>query len=261
MEDSATPTLTKQEKHWIRTAILTLIGIIVFFMLVSTVRAVSVGNVGIITRFGKVVGEDQSGLHFIAPWPFESMTGMNVQVQKSQVEASAATLDLQSVSTTVALNYNLTPQTANQVYREVGTNYVATIIDPIVQETFKSVTAKYNATDLVQERAQVQQQTLKDLITAFNDRGITVDNLNIVDFRFSPDFSKAIENKQVEAQNVQAAQYKLQQAGLNAQANQVQDTALTQAILEQQAIAKWDGKLPATLAGGGTVFNIPLQGN
>ena len=237
---------------------LTPVYIILFFIVVSMFRTVGVGQVGIVTRFGRVVGEDQSGFHLIAPWPFEGMTGMNVQIQKSQVTASAATLDLQQVDSTIAVNYNLTPTTANQVYREVGPNYVSAIVDPIVQETFKAVTAQYNATDLVQERAKVQAQSLTALTAAFNARGITVDNLNIVDFQFSQAYSAAIENKQVEAQNVQAAQYKLQQAQLNAQANSVQDSSLSQQILEQQAISKWDGKLPQYL-GQGTVFNIPLN--
>jgi regulator of protease activity HflC (stomatin/prohibitin superfamily) len=233
--------------------------IILLFMILSIVRVVSVGHVGIVTRLGRVVGEDQSGLHFILPWPIEQMTGMNVQIQLSQVPANAATLDLQQVSTTVALNYNLTSQTANQVYREVGTNYVSTIIDPIVQETFKAVTAQFNATDLVQERSKVQAETLNELTKAFNAKGITVDNLNIVNFQFSSQYSSAIENKQVEAQNVQTAQYKLQQAQLNAQANQVQDAALSPQILEQQAISKWDGKMPQVVSGGtGNIFGINL---
>jgi regulator of protease activity HflC (stomatin/prohibitin superfamily) len=236
--------------------------IFLFFVLISSVRTVSVGQVGIVTRFGRVVGEDQSGLHFIAPWPFEGMTGMNVQVQKSQVDASAATLDLQTVSSTIAVNYHLTDATANQVYREVGTNYVSTIVDPIVMETFKAVTAQYNATDLIQERAKVQAESLANLQTAFQARGITVDNLNIVNFQFSPQYTAAVENKTVESQNVQAAQYKLQQAQLNAQANQVQDAALTPQILEQQAIQAWanGAKMPTTLYLGSSssVFGIPI---
>lgn len=247
-------------KYW-RRGIAGVIGVILLFIVISMFRVVSVGTVGIVTRFGKVVGEDQSGFHFILPWPIEGMTGMNIQIQKSQVTASAATLDLQEVSTTVALNYNLTPQTANQVYRQVGTAYVNTVVDPIVQETFKAVTAQYNATDLIQERSKVQEQTLNELTTAFRDRGITVDNLNIVNFDFSKEFSSAIENKQVEAQNVQAAQYKLQQAQLNAQANSVQDAALSPQILEQQAIAKWDGKMPQALSGGSNIFGINLTSN
>lgn len=236
------------------------VALILLFMVVSMVRTVSVGEVGIVTKLGRVVGEDQSGLHFILPWPIERMTAMNIQVQKSQVTASASTQDLQIVTTTEALNYNLTQATADQIYREVGVNYVGTIIDPIMAEVFKEVTAQYNATDLVQERSKVQSQTLADLQEKFKARGITIDNLNIVDFEFSPQFTTAVENKQIQSQNVQAAQYKLQQAQLNAQANQVQTAALTPAILEQQAISKWSGTLPTTLASGnGTVFNIPLQ--
>lgn len=233
---------------------------IVLPIFLSMFKVVGVGQVGIVTRFGQVVGEDQSGFHMILPWPFESMTQMNVQIQKSQVDASAATQDLQTVTTTVALNYNLTPATANQIYREVGTGYVATIVDPILQETVKSVTSQYNATDLIDQRSKVQAQTLAALQSALSARGITVDNLSIVNFEFSPQFAQAIEDKQVQAQNVQAAQYKLQQAQLNAQANQVQQAALTPAILEQQAINKWDGKMPQAVSGGtGNIFGINLQ--
>lgn len=238
-----------------------LIGIVVvaLLFLVLCVRTVGVGQVGIITRFGSVKRQENSGITLKLPYPIEHLTKMNVQIQKSQVGASAATQDLQEVSTTVALNYNLTPRTANQVYREVGTDYVPTIIDPIVQETFKAVTAQYNATDLVTERAKVQQETFKELTVAFKDRGITIDNLNIVNFDFSKQYSSAIEDKQVQAQNVQAAQYKLQQAQLNAQANQVQDSALTPQILEQQAISKWNGKMPQSVGSSSTIFGIPLQ--
>lgn len=233
---------------------------LVIILLLMTIRVVGVGQVGIVTRFGNVNREWASGVHLKLPWPLEAETKMNIQIQKEQQEASAATQDLQTVTTTVALNYNLTPATANQVFREVGGDYKVRIIDPILQETIKATTSQYNATDLVDERPKVEAQTFTALTAALAKRGVTVDNLSIVNFQFSPQFSAAIESKQVEAQNVQAAQYKLQQAQLNAQANQVQTAALTPAILEQQAISKWDGKLPAYLQGGAgsSVFGIPL---
>lgn len=249
-----------QPNHQVRNWVLGGVGgFIVLIFLLTTFRVVGVGQVGIQTQFGRVIGEKQSG--FVVKWPWQGLALMNIQVQKEQQDASAATADLQTVTTTVALNYNLTADSANTVYRTIGPNYKARIIDPILQETVKSVTSQYNATDLIDQRPAVQTKTFLALQAALAKRGITVDNLSIINFQFSADFSQAIENKQVEAQNVQAAQYKLNQAQLNAQANQVQDTALTPQILEQQAIAKWDGKLPNTLAGGGTVFNIPLQGN
>ena len=137
-------------------------------------------------------------------------------------------------------------------------NYEQTVIDPILQETVKGVTAQYNASDLIDQRARVESQTLTQLQAALTDKGVTVDNFSIVDFQFSPEFSAAIEQKQVAAQQVQQAQYQLQQAQLKAQANQVQDAALTPAILEQQAIARWDGKMPTTVSGSSAIFSIPV---
>lgn len=234
--------------------------VIVLLRFAMGIRSVSVGNVGIITSYGNVKGEVPSGLHYI--WPWETITKMNVQNQKVQVDASAATQDLQTVTTTVALNYNLTPKTANDIYKTVGPQYQRVVIDPILQETVKAITSQYNATDLITQRSTVEAKTLAALTKALTDKGITVDNLSIVNFQFSAQYSAAIESKQVEAQAVATAQYKLQQAQLNAQANSVQDAALTPAILEQQAIARWDGKMPNAVSGGsGTIFGINIQGN
>jgi regulator of protease activity HflC (stomatin/prohibitin superfamily) len=233
--------------------------VVVLIVALASIRTVGVGQVGIRTQFGRVIGEKQSGLTVVPPW--QGMTKMNIQIQKEQQEAAAATHDLQDVNTTVALNYNLTSATANQVFREVGPDYKARIVDPILQESVKAVTSQYDATDLIDLRPAVEAKILTQLQNKLSQRGITVDNLSIVNFSFSADFSKAIEQKQVEAQNVQAAQYKLQQAGLNAQAQQSQATTLTPNYLELQAIQKWDGHLPNTVAGagGGSILSIPLS--
>lgn len=232
------------------------VGLIILFLLFCF-RVVGVGQEGIVTRFGKVSREQGSGVLIKAPWPIEHLTKLSIQNQKVQLEASAATHDLQTVTTTVALNYNLTPATVGQVYRQVGTSYLTVVIDPILQETVKSVTSQYDATDLVDQRPAVEAKTLADLQAALTAKGITVDNFSIVNFSFSKEFSDAIEQKQVAAQQVQQAQYKLQQAQLNAQANQAQVAALTPAVLEQQAIQKWDGVMPKVV-GGSSIFNIPI---
>jgi regulator of protease activity HflC (stomatin/prohibitin superfamily) len=83
-------------------------------------------------------------------------------------------------------------------------------------------------------------------------------DLSIVDFKFSEEFTKAIEAKQVAAQEAERAQYNLDRAELDAQAQEAQKESLSPLLLQKQAIEKWDGKLPNYL-GSGTVFNIPLQ--
>lgn len=223
-------------------------------------RVVGVGQVGIVTRFGQVSREQGSGVLIKAPFPIEHLVKMNVQTQKEQQSADAATHDLQSVTTTLAVNYHLTPDTARKVYQEIGVEYKARVIDPIIQESVKSITSKYDAADLIGKRPEVQLSLEDNLSHKLSQRGITVDNVSIVDFSFSKEFDASIEQKQVAQQNAQKAQYELQTANLKAQAQDVQAKTLTPEYLQLQAIEKWNGILPTTVAGGnGTILSIPLS--
>lgn len=223
-------------------------------------RVVGVGEVGIITQFGQVTRTVQSGIVIKAPWPIQQLTKMNIKTQKEQQDASAASRDLQTVTTTIALNYHLTPLTAKKVFTEVGTNYSSIIIDPILQESIKSVTSKYDAAQLIEKRGEVEIAMQDKLESKLTDRGITIDNVSIVNFNFSEAFDQSIEQKQVAQQNAQKAQYELQTATTRAQAQDVQAKTLTPEYLQLQAIEKWNGVMPTTVAGGnGTVFNIPIS--
>jgi regulator of protease activity HflC (stomatin/prohibitin superfamily) len=221
-------------------------------------RVVGVGQVGIMTQFGKVIGEHQSGAFFKSPWA--GFTTMNIQVQKEQQDAAAATKDLQSVTTTIAMNYHLTSATAFDVYKNIGVDYKAKVLDPALQEVVRATTSQYNASELISQRPQVATAILDSLQAKLAPVGITVDGTNIVGFAFSSQFNSATEQKQVAAQNAQKAQYDLQTAQLESQAQQVKAQTLTPEYLQLQAIQKWDGKTPTTMTGGSTIFSIPLQG-
>jgi len=82
--------------------------------------------------------------------------------------------------------------------------------------------------------------------------------LSITNFSFSKEFSGAIEAKQVAAQNAERAKFNLEQARLDAQAQEAQKVSLSNELLQKWAIEKWDGKMPQYV-GGGAIFNIPLQ--
>lgn len=236
------------------------LGVVVLLFFVFCFRIVGVGQEGIITQFGKVSHEQGSGILIKAPYPIQHLVKMNIQTQKEQQDANAATHDLQSVTTTIAVNYHLTPDTARKVYVEVGTEYKVRVIDPIIQESLKSVTSKYDASDLIGKRAEVEKVLEDSLISKLTQRGITVDNVSIVNFQFSNEFNAAIEQKQVAQQNAQKAQYELQTATLKAQSQDVQAKTLTPEYLQLQAIEKWNGVLPTTVAGGsGTILSIPLS--
>jgi prohibitin 1 len=239
-----------------RRIIIAVMAVALLLWLVTTVVVtVGTGKVGVVTQFGQVTGREMGeGLAFKVPW--QQVTVYDVRVQKEESRAQAATNDLQDVSSVLALNYHLDRGRISDIHRRLGPDYKVRIVDPAVQEVFKSASAKFTAAQLITNRAEVKNDVVTSLKSRLESRGIVVDDLSIVDFQFSPDFAKAIEQKQVAQQNAERAQFTLQQAQKDAEAQAAQKASLTPEILQKQAIEKWDGHLP-TYLGQNSVFGIP----
>ena len=233
-------------------------GIILLLLLLTSIVAIPAGEVGVVTQFGKVTGKELSpGLNTKLPWPIQSVEIFDTRVQKEQADATAASADLQTVNATVALNYHLQRDRISTIFQQVGPEFSGRVIDPAIQESIKATTAQFTAADLLTKRPEVKEKSLTVLTSRLEKYGIVVDDLSIVNFSFTDEFNKAIEAKQVAQQQAEQAQYHLEQAQKDAQAQAAQKDSLTTEILQKQAIEKWDGHMPQYL-GSGAVFNIPL---
>lgn len=233
--------------------------VIVLIALFTGIRQVGTGQLAVVTRFGKVTNRELGeGLHLVSPFGVDQVSRYDIKVQKDESEVSAASKDLQDVTGTVALNYHLDAKKVSQVHQEIGPMFAVKLIDPALQETFKATSAKYSASELITNRSEVKNEALKGVKDRLEKYGIVVDDLSIVNFKFSPAFAKAIEEKQVAQQNAERSQFNLQAAQIDAQAQQAQAVTLSPLYLQKQAIEKWDGKMPQYI-GSGSVFNIPLQ--
>ena len=233
------------------------------FLSVYTVPA---GFVGVVTRFSAVQRIVQPGFGIKIPF-IEDVVKMDVRTQKDQTDATAASSDLQQVTSTIAVNYNLDPAYASTVYQTVGTDYADILIAPAIQNIFKATTAKFTAEQLIDQREQVRASAEAALKTQLSQYHVLVLNFNIVNFNFSDQFNQAIEAKQVAQQQVETAKQLLAKAQVDAQTAvaQAQGQAdaqkalkdagsLTPEYLEFLAIQKWDGRLPTVVTGGATPF-------
>ena len=228
------------------------------------------GQRGVLMTFGAVhEGVLDPGLHLKLPF-MQSVAKMDVQVQNSQASETAASLDLQDVSTTVATNWHILPADAEWVYQHIGGEpaLMDKIIRPAISNAVKAVTAHYNAEDLIVQRDQVRSQIEAQIRSELQPFRVVVDAVNITDFHFSAQFAQAIEQKQVAQQRALQAQYELEKAKVVAQQKIVEATAQSQAqkllqqtltpeLIQQQAVAKWDGRLPAVVSGRGV---LPMIG-
>lgn len=243
------------------------VGLVALILIFTSFGTVSSGEIGIRTRLNEVIGTKGPGLYAVVPF-MESVEPINVQTQKEQVDVEAASSDLQDVHTVIALNYNVESDKVADLYVRVGTSYKTVIIDPAVQEAVKASTAKYTASDLIQNRPKVRDAIQKDLAVKLSENFIQVSDVSIVDFRFSETFNRAIEAKVTAEQNALASKNLLEQKKYEAEQTVVTAQAQAEAIKIQasainsqggadyvalQAIGKWNGVLPIQMIPGSSV--------
>lgn len=236
------------------TALVVVVVLFILVVAVSPFAVVNAGHVGVVTTFGKVSDTVLTeGFHVVMPW--NRVHALDVRTQKTEVVASSASRDLQTVSTRVALNYHVNPIEANKLYQQIGIAYDDTIIQPAMQESVKSATAQFTAEELITKRAEVKSVIQKELEGRLASRHIVVDEFSIIDFSFSEEFNRAIEAKQTaEQQALKAerdldrirleAQQEIEKAKAEAEALKLQRQQITPELLQLRWIEKWDGKVP-----------------
>lgn len=246
-----------RSKTWIMAAVVAGLALL---SAITSVRAIDTGKIGVVTQYGRVTGRELSeGLSFVMPLGLNDVSVYDVKVQKEVADTQAATKDLQDVTAEVVLNYHLNRGEVSKVHQTVGELYKDKVISPALSETFKGASAKYNASELITERATLKKDVYDQLRDRLGKYGIIVDDVSITNFKFSDSFAKAIEDKQVAQQNAERAKFNLEAAQTDAQAQAAQAQTLSDNYLRKLAIDKWDGKMPSTVAGDGTVFSIPTR--
>jgi regulator of protease activity HflC (stomatin/prohibitin superfamily) len=250
------------------------VGVVVVLVLLWALApfgTVPAGHRGVMTTFGSPSADVLTeGLHFRVPLA-QRINLVNVSIQKGEGDGDAASRDLQTVHTRVALNYHVNPEAAVTVFRDLGNEPGVRIIIPSVQEAVKAVTARFTAEELIARRTDVRDQIVSQLRERLARHGIVVDEFSIVNFNFSRSFNEAIEAKttaeqlklkaerdllriEVEAKQ-RVAQARAEAESLSIQRQQVTPELIRLREMENQrmAIEKWDGKLP-NVSGGAIPF-------
>lgn len=271
------------------------VGVIVLLVVISaSIKVVEAGNRGVLLNFGAV---DTSvslneGIHFVMPFR-DNVIPIEIRTQKIVESAASASKDLQDVRTEVALNYHVSPDNAQILYQQLGFEYSTRVISPAIQESVKQVTARFNAEELITKRETVKteiEQQIKQRLAAYN---VLVETISITEFKFSEQFTRAVEAKVEAEQRALQANNELRRIEIEAQqaeakalgdqkANIARAEGLRQAnVLEAQGEAaaikiideqlrnnpnylewlktqQWNGVLPLVTGGGGATPFIEI---
>lgn len=259
-----------------------IVGGIAILSLVSATTIVRTGYTGVITRFGAVQERTlESGIHLKMPF-IERVNKMNNQIQILEDSSNAMSKDKQSVDYEVSVNYRLL--NASYIYKNIGKDYSDIIISKNITDATKNVLARYDCEDITDKRDELAPLVLDELQKKINealggnDNIIQITSVQINNFGFSEEFTKAKEEKSVaqqkllaEKQNTQIKEEQANQKKVEAQgeadasiikangeaeANRKLQESLTDGVLKKQMLDKWDGKLPTVSGNAQNILDV-----
>lgn len=243
------------------------------FMLIALTGCGIVGpqERGVRLNSGKAAEVLESGMHFWFP-VLKGIAKVDVSVQNSEIKTTSASRDMQEIHTTVAVNWNVIPNEVSNVYKNLGDeeDALSRVVVPAVNEVLKSSTAQLTAEEILTKRMELKKNIDDGLEARLKGFGLALSSVNIVDLQFSPEFTKAIESKQISEQQAKQASYVADKAKKDAEAavhrargeaeaNNLKQKTLTPQLIQYEAVQKWSGQLPQFVGTGNIPFLMNLN--
>jgi len=253
---------------------------VVLLLLVSllwgTFVIVPAGSRGVVLWWGSVENRIMNeGLNFKVPLA-ETVMKVDVRVQPHPFrEIDASSKEYQIVKMTGMMNFHINPGFVNDLYQKVGLDFANKVIDPAFNDFVKEVVPMYPIGEILPKREEIRQTAMKKLGNNLARYHIIVDDIYFANIRFSPEYEKAIEAKQVAQQQVETQRQVLAQREIEAQqkvatakgeaesifvvaqeqakANEVLAHSLTPILVSYKSIERWNGVLPQ-VSGGAVPF-------
>lgn len=172
----------------------------------------------IFDRFSGVQNKTHGpGLNFKLPWVHIPHI-LDARTTPTDIPTSTGAKDLQQVQVSLRLLSRPDQNRLPQIFNDLGLNYNDKILPSLSNEVLKAVVAQYNAEQLITLRDSVSREVREALSARCEQFGILLDDVSLTHVGFSPDFAKAIEEKQVAEQTAERAKYVVTRAEQERQA-------------------------------------------
>lgn len=267
---------------------------LVFLIIVlkGTFIAVPAGHAGVITTFGAVNDSARpEGMSIKVPF-VQTLNKMQVRTQKIEWNDKNSPIlcvskDLQDIFILAVITYHPVPQKAPWIFKNIGLDYKDKKVYPLALNSIKTHTAKYNISEILQNREKITSDVNADLAKQLEQYHIVIENLSLINISFNPEYQKAIESKQIAEKQVETQRFTLEKQALEAQQqvkkaeadkqakilegqaiqefNELVSKSISKDLLEyknlqnqEKSIEKWNGQYPSVYAGNGSMPLIQI---
>ena len=220
-------------------------GVILVTLIFSMVRVVPPGHVGVLVLLGKVYGSVTEGVHLINP--LASMELMNVRTKEVFEHAEAPSKEGLNVALEVSCLYHLNPTEAANIYRQVGPNFEAVVVNPQFRAAIRGITVNHEAKDLyTSSRELISNEIFQDLETNLGKRGIIVETILLRKVDLPKLVVEAINAKLAADQQAQQMRFVLDKERQEAERKRIEAQGIQdfQRIISQglsEQLLRWKG--------------------
>lgn len=217
-------------------------------------HTVDTGEVAVVKHLGKAKEVKTAGTHYDF-WMTNKYQKYDGKVQNIDIETAAYSSDAQTMTVQMTLQYQVLTDKVMEIAAQYGTlDALTTRITAIATEKTKSVLSSSKAMDIIANRQDMSPAVEEAIRQAVGEEYfVNVVAVVLTNIDFSDAFETAVEEKMIAEQKQLKAEYdaaaKVTAAKAEAEANQLLEKSLTDKILEEMFIDKWDGKLPEVMAG------------
>ena len=244
---------------------------IVVTILINCIVIVPANNVGI--RYSIFTGTSENTLDegISLKSPLDKIYFIDTTVQTRGYEGlSVQTKDSQFLNVTVNIKYRVNADDAFKVYRGYRTldNLGDSIIGLYAQKSIESVMTEYNVIEVLGDKKNEIYQKVSDSLTKrLQSEGVQLVEIVLVDTDAGEEIESAIRNEAVAKKEVETAEQnrlkaekdaetKLIEAQAEADANALLTEKLTDQILADKWIEKWDGKMPTVTGSDSNMIGL-----
>jgi len=219
--------------------------LVLLLSMVGSVRVVPVGHALVI--FNTITTSfrlSQQGVTFV--WPVISQTAqydlrrLEYTMSKATGEGRRAESDDSLWSPTqeglqvgidITVWHHLDPMRVVDIHQKIGPDYEEKIIRPAVRSVIRLVISEYGVMEVYSaKRARIQDEINTTLKVLVEKDGFMVDEIVLRDVRFTDEFTKAIEAKQIAQQSAEQMKYVLEKEQREAERKVIEATGRAKAI-------------------------------